>query len=272
DTLGLRKYDYDECFTTELALSVSGLLSTLEAGNIVKVKGFDGHRIVVLRSVSGIWTVGFNGRMFSELQDNDFFNVSILAANSVTSIFRILTNEFSVSHITYQLDMQQEVKEGESSHLFEKADRNGVFLEAGAFDGIKSSNTLGLELLNGWTGVLIEDRPDLFKSVLKTNRKAIMINTCIAPSKQRGTVVARKYNMSLPLDPQFPASATLMGELGYPVKNANYTVVPRNSFLLRDKDKVVFHTPRRSLKSSIGVLTRATSSCPELIGASVGDI
>ena len=39
----------------------------------------------------------------------------------------------------------------------------GFFIEAGAFDGEISSNTLFFELKQNWTGLLVEPNPDIFQ-------------------------------------------------------------------------------------------------------------
>ena len=40
--------------------------------------------------------------------------------------------------------------------VFKKSLRNGFFIEAGAHDWVKDSNTLLLEMERGWTGILVE--------------------------------------------------------------------------------------------------------------------
>ena len=47
--------------------------------------------------------------------------------------------------------------------------RNGFFIELGANDGLKQSNTKYFELFRGWSGILIEPDPNNF-SLLKNNR------------------------------------------------------------------------------------------------------
>jgi len=47
--------------------------------------------------------------------------------------------------------------------------RNGFFIELGANDGLKQSNTKHFELFRGWAGVLIEPDPNNYRS-LKNNR------------------------------------------------------------------------------------------------------
>ena len=46
----------------------------------------------------------------------------------------------------------------------------GFFIEAGAADGMRFSNTLLLEMKRNWTGLLVEPSPALFKSLLLRNR------------------------------------------------------------------------------------------------------
>ncbi|XP_045117881.1 protein Star-like isoform X2 [Portunus trituberculatus] len=56
----------------------------------------------------------------------------------------------------------------------------GFFVEAGALDGEYLSNTLHLEKVYGWTGLLVEPNPNAFKHLLKKNRRAWSSNTCLA--------------------------------------------------------------------------------------------
>lgn len=45
--------------------------------------------------------------------------------------------------------------------------RNGYYVELGAYDGVRFSNTLALELLFGWTGLLIEPTQENFLKLQK---------------------------------------------------------------------------------------------------------
>ena len=47
--------------------------------------------------------------------------------------------------------------------IFNNRIRNGFFIEAGAYDGEISSNTLFFELKQNWTGLLVEPNPDVFQ-------------------------------------------------------------------------------------------------------------
>lgn len=58
--------------------------------------------------------------------------------------------------------------------------RNGVFLDIGAHDGIKFSNTYFFETELDWTGICIEPMPEVFES-LQNNRKCRCICGCASP-------------------------------------------------------------------------------------------
>ena len=57
----------------------------------------------------------------------------------------------------------------------------GFFIEAGAFDGEHTSNTVWLEILKHWTGLLIEPDPNYYTQVMGKARRAWGINACISP-------------------------------------------------------------------------------------------
>jgi len=59
------------------------------------------------------------------------------------------------------------------------ATRNGLFIEAGAFDGETWSNTLHLERFKNWTGLLIEPSKENYDVLRKKNRNAYSVNTCL---------------------------------------------------------------------------------------------
>ncbi|KAK4319210.1 hypothetical protein Pmani_009837 [Petrolisthes manimaculis] len=56
----------------------------------------------------------------------------------------------------------------------------GFFVEAGALDGEYLSNTLHLEKVYGWRGLLVEPNPVAYKHLLQKNRRAWSSNTCFA--------------------------------------------------------------------------------------------
>ncbi|XP_013395315.1 uncharacterized protein LOC106162547 [Lingula anatina] len=64
-----------------------------------------------------------------------------------------------------------------------KQRRNGFFVESGAADGEGNSNSLFFEISRGWEGLLVEPNPWSFKDLLKKNRKAYAVNSCLATSR-----------------------------------------------------------------------------------------
>jgi len=64
------------------------------------------------------------------------------------------------------------------NNSFFKNKKNGFFLEIGANDGIKLSNSFFFEKVLFWKGICIEPLPTVFKK-LQENRKSENINCCI---------------------------------------------------------------------------------------------
>lgn len=57
---------------------------------------------------------------------------------------------------------------------------HGFFVECGALDGELRSNTLMLERLRKWNGLLIEADPDNYRMLKEKNRKSFSINACLS--------------------------------------------------------------------------------------------
>jgi FkbM family methyltransferase len=71
---------------------------------------------------------------------------------------------------------------GQDRFLFEKffyGKRDGVFVDIGAYDGEKFSNTLFFERFLGWRGLCIEPLSSAFTKLI-TKRKAICQQICVA--------------------------------------------------------------------------------------------
>ena len=62
---------------------------------------------------------------------------------------------------------------------FFRGQRDGVFVDIGAYDGETFSNSLFFERSMGWTGLCVEPLPSAFAR-LKASRKAICENVCVA--------------------------------------------------------------------------------------------
>ena len=60
-----------------------------------------------------------------------------------------------------------------------KGKRDGVFVEAGALDGLLHSNTLFFERKRGWRGLLVEANPSTCESVLQNRPKCRFINAAL---------------------------------------------------------------------------------------------
>ena len=78
--------------------------------------------------------------------------------------------------------------------------RNGFFIEAGAYDGVKFSNSLLFEMRyeklvqvsrvifscilpwnrHDWSGLLVEPNPDAFRSLSEKQRKAWLLPQCFS--------------------------------------------------------------------------------------------
>lgn len=82
--------------------------------------------------------------------------------------------------------------------------RGGVFIEAGANDGISQSNTLFFERYRGWTGLLVEPVPEL-AARCRVNRPRCRIESCALVGADSGLKqVTVKY---LGLMSQIPGAA-----------------------------------------------------------------
>lgn len=80
---------------------------------------------------------------------------------------------------------------GQDEYIFKNifpGKNKGIFIEIGAYDGIKLSNTLFFEL-QGWTGICIEPIPEMFEQ-LKKNRACVCIQGCV--TDHGGTALFRR--------------------------------------------------------------------------------
>jgi len=72
---------------------------------------------------------------------------------------------------------------GEDVHIHAKyfpTKRDGIFLEMGALDGVRYSNTKYFEDALGWTGVLIKPQPGSFKALQKNRPHCKLYNVAIS--------------------------------------------------------------------------------------------
>ncbi len=72
--------------------------------------------------------------------------------------------------------------------------RGGMFLEAGANDGVRQSNTAYLERYANWTGILVEPIPHRFVDCLR-NRPSAIVEHCALVSRESGdSFVSLQFN------------------------------------------------------------------------------
>lgn len=70
--------------------------------------------------------------------------------------------------------------------------QGGVFIEAGANDGYRQSNTYFLERFRDWSGVLIEPIPELAQEAQRERPKSHVVNTAlVAPDFPESTIPIR---------------------------------------------------------------------------------
>src|SRR5690349_2843700 len=71
-------------------------------------------------------------------------------------------------------------------------ERDGVFLEAGAFDGFWGSNTYWFERFRGWSGVLVEPIPQFAALARKERPRSRVFQCALVPSTfDRDRIVLR---------------------------------------------------------------------------------
>jgi hypothetical protein len=86
-------------------------------------------------------------------------------------------NRNGIKHVRYIMKTPQAEKVDEITQKM----RNGFFVECGALDGERSSNTIYLENKRGWTGLLVEMDPYFYTQLLGKNRRVWSINACLSP-------------------------------------------------------------------------------------------
>jgi FkbM family methyltransferase len=70
----------------------------------------------------------------------------------------------------------------------------GFFVEAGANDGVNYSNTYYLERARGWTGVLVEGIPSLYRACVRHRPRSRVVNCALVPPDAEGRLVKMHYS------------------------------------------------------------------------------
>jgi FkbM family methyltransferase len=79
--------------------------------------------------------------------------------------------------------------------------RGGFFVEAGANDGYQQSNTYYLEKFKGWTGILIEPIPELYRMCLGERPRSKVLNYALVPEAYASETVPMLYGGLMSLVP-----------------------------------------------------------------------
>jgi hypothetical protein len=71
---------------------------------------------------------------------------------------------------------------------------NGVFIEVGANDGLRQSNTKRLEEFHGWTGILVEPSPSLFDDLMANRPYSLCYQCALGSFEENNTYVTGDFN------------------------------------------------------------------------------
>ena len=106
--------------------------------------------------------------------------------------------------------------------------RGGYFVEFGATDGRKLSNTWFLEKEMGWTGILAEPNP-IFRTVIKENRSCAISTKCVHSAS------GRTVDFLAVKDPEYSRIADINPGDGHEErKRGDSTIVPVETISLND--------------------------------------
>lgn len=185
-------------------ISFLGFLLFTSLGNrrnlkTLQIEGTTFDTTVNLENLAATGEVNFNEvqqliNLFSGAGAEDFLeNLSKLEQESGVLekyvLFRHLTPPPS-SKVPYNLPGgvttdDNQFKNGFSSiiaNLFLNK-KNGTFIEAGAYDGVAASNTLYLEKVLGWRGLLVECNPVTVPYLRLKRRRAWIADVCLSPTR-----------------------------------------------------------------------------------------
>ena len=148
---------------------------------------------------------------------------------------------------------------GEDSHLqpwLRQAavdGKGGVFVELGALDGVLYSNTLALEQCHGWTGLLIEANPIMFRHLERCARRARVVHSAICAKDDTAQILVGQKD---------PATASTV--VRRPNNGTRYVDVPCRplSSLIRDA----------GLGSVIDFLSLDVEGAEDIVLETMGDI
>jgi FkbM family methyltransferase len=90
---------------------------------------------------------------------------------------------------------------------------SGIFIEAGANDGVRQSNTYHLEKFHGWTGLLVEPVPELAAECRRNRPRSVVVEAAVVAQEVPGATVGLHVAGLM---------STLAGALGDPEATARH--------------------------------------------------
>jgi len=87
-----------------------------------------------------------------------------------------------------------------STYIYEKYlkyIKNGTYIECGAFNGINESNTLKLERIGKWKGILIEANPNAYKELIKCRHAGFAANCALVSHDYKKKYIEGFFNANI---------------------------------------------------------------------------
>lgn len=116
----------------------------------------------------------------------------------------------------------------------------GVFIEAGANDGVRQSNTYYFEKIRGWTGLLVEPVPELAAECRRNRPRAVVAEAALAAEERAGATVELRVAGLM---------STVAGALGDAAATARHVAAAQT--VQKNLEPRTIHVPARTLSALI---------------------
>lgn len=114
----------------------------------------------------------------------------------------------------------------------------GVFIEAGANDGVRQSNTYYLEKFRGWTGLLVEPVPEFAAECRRNRRRSVVAEAALVDRDIPGAMVELHWAGLM---------STVTGALGDPAATSRH--LARSKEAQRLPEPRIIRVPARTLSA-----------------------
>lgn len=128
------------------------------------------------------------GLSFFRIEKIDLFNKNLRLI-----LFGEISNHFNSDDFNFFKNSKSQIMQDYFVASYLKFKKNGIFIEFGATDGIKDSNTYNLEKNYSWSGVLVEPIKSFYNK-LKDNRNSICLNKVVY-SKNEQELIFQEHNI-----------------------------------------------------------------------------